>query len=224
MLRYVLLALTLSATPCFAQGAVVTPLPNETIVVKTIDANPAKVRPLNKPARNEFGFPEPVPPPPPKQGLSWGSNPPITPITVKPIPVVRTIWERGDPLPDWQRAAPNRKPLPPIVRLGKVPASRVGERTLPPPEYDHHYEGHLILKLVDSHLELLTLCEKQRQPNTLACARRAVDGERCWVFMLSDEQIRKRGYTTEILLRHEIGHCNGWPGDHPNAWPLPYTP
>lgn len=199
MLRYVLLALTLSATPCFAQGAVVTPLPNETIVVKTIDANPAKVRPLNKPARNEFGFPEPVPPPPPKQGLSWGDSPAYI-------------------------HAPDRKPLPPIVRLGKVPANRVGERTLPPPEYDHHYEGHLILKLVDSYSELLRLCGKERQPATLACARRTNDGERCFVHILTDDLIRRRGYTPEILMRHEIGHCNGWPGDHPNAWPLPYTP
>lgn len=163
------------------------------------------------------------------------------PNTFKKIPAnpVTTIWQQGDAkdprdlpdysvhpktLPSQQRAAFPAKPLPPIVRLGKVPANRVGERTLPPPEYDHHYEGHLILKVVNDHLELLILCGQEKKPATLACARRAVDGERCWVFMLSDELIKQRGYTPEILMRHEIGHCNGWPGDHPNAWPLPYTP
>ena len=25
------------------------------------------------------------------------------------------------------------------------------------------------------------------------------------------------GYTSEIVVRHEIGHCNGWPPDHPQG-------
>src|SRR5262245_11776782 len=40
--------------------------------------------------------------------------------------------------------------------------------------------------------------------------------------------MRARGWTTELLLRHEIGHCNGWPSDHsdpknpPAGWPAIY--
>jgi hypothetical protein len=27
--------------------------------------------------------------------------------------------------------------------------------------------------------------------------------------------MKARGWTTALLLRHETGHCNGWPSDHP---------
>jgi hypothetical protein len=32
--------------------------------------------------------------------------------------------------------------------------------------------------------------------------------------MASDEVIEAAGYTSEVVLRHETGHCNGWPKDH----------
>jgi hypothetical protein len=38
----------------------------------------------------------------------------------------------------------------------------------------------------------------------------------CHVIMLPDDVIRATGWTTGLLLRHELAHCNGWPGDHPN--------
>jgi hypothetical protein len=28
------------------------------------------------------------------------------------------------------------------------------------------------------------------------------------------------GLTMDITLRHEIAHCNGWPGDHRGALPI----
>ena len=40
--------------------------------------------------------------------------------------------------------------------------------------------------------------------------------------MVDDDVMRKWGWTTGMLLRHEIGHCNGWPGDHPDQRGLPW--
>src|SRR5215510_2543726 len=31
--------------------------------------------------------------------------------------------------------------------------------------------------------------------------------------------MKARGWTTALLLRHETGHCNGWPSDHPGQRP-----
>jgi len=41
--------------------------------------------------------------------------------------------------------------------------------------------------------------------------------------MVKDEVMRSRNWTTGLLLRHEIGHCNGWGADHEGergiSWP-----
>ena len=29
--------------------------------------------------------------------------------------------------------------------------------------------------------------------------------------------LNKHGSTLNFTMRHELGHCNGWPGDHPVA-------
>ena len=47
----------------------------------------------------------------------------------------------------------------------------------------------------------------------LGCAN-YVSSSICAVTMASDEVIEAAGYTAEIVLRHEVAHCNGWPKDH----------
>ena len=46
------------------------------------------------------------------------------------------------------------------------------------------------------------------------------------ISMVNDEVLRKWGWNSGLILRHEIGHCNGWAGDHPGiraiSWPTPY--
>lgn len=74
---------------------------------------------------------------------------------------------------------------------------------LPPPRFDHPPAIHVQVVEVD-RLGLELTC---RQPGLLACAKRMDDG--CWVFVLEGY----RGYPG--LMRHELGHCNGWPADHP---------
>src|SRR5262245_29405390 len=34
----------------------------------------------------------------------------------------------------------------------------------------------------------------------------------CKIYLASEDQIIKAGYTVNIVMRHEIGHCNGWIG------------
>jgi hypothetical protein len=36
---------------------------------------------------------------------------------------------------------------------------------------------------------------------------------KCTVWIMTDEELRKAGWDYNIVLRHEIGHCNGWRHD-----------
>src|SRR6516165_11704505 len=92
-------------------------------------------------------------------------------------------------------------------------------KILPPPEFDHVYEGDLTIVMVKTVEELLILCNIESQI-TLACSIRAYDGKSCLIMMVEDEAMRKRGWTTGLLLRHEMGHCNGWTQAHEGQRPV----
>jgi len=98
------------------------------------------------------------------------------------------------------RAAPFVKPIP-------TPTHKI----FPPVEYDHLYDGDLTIKMVDTLEELHEICEIT-DPKLLACSRR--NEWSCVIIMVKDEIMRQRNWTTGMLLRHEIGHCNGWGADH----------
>jgi hypothetical protein len=59
-------------------------------------------------------------------------------------------------------------------------------------------------------------CPPSAFPYHLGCGGPRSSGE-CHILRADDETIRKHGWTPEIVLRHEIGHCNGWRGHHPGA-------
>jgi hypothetical protein len=40
---------------------------------------------------------------------------------------------------------------------------------------------------------------------------------RCAVFLADDRIVRAAGHNPDIVLRHEIGHCNGWGPSHEGA-------
>jgi hypothetical protein len=86
---------------------------------------------------------------------------------------------------------------------------------LPPVQYDRYYEGDLTIMMVKDVDDLRAACGLNRQayPNVLACSIQRPRA--CLIILVDDEVMRKRGWTTGLLLRHEMGHCNGWPGDHP---------
>jgi len=77
---------------------------------------------------------------------------------------------------------------------------------LPPPEYDKPYGG----KLTKQFMPLADI-EKLCGARKLACA--TPTGDACETF------IPELGGTItlalqNVMVRHEIGHCNGWPPDH----------
>ena len=86
-------------------------------------------------------------------------------------------------------------------------------KILPPPEYDYVYEGDLTIVMVKTIEELRILCNVNN-PGTLACSIRAYDTKSCVIIMVEDEVMRRHGWTTGLLLRHEMGHCNGWTQAH----------
>ena len=85
-----------------------------------------------------------------------------------------------------------------------------------PPEFDKPYEGYLILKRPATEEEVKAHCPYDVLYH-IACASTAWDGRVCAVFIVADEVLAKYGLKLEGVLRHEIGHCLGWPKDHPGA-------
>jgi hypothetical protein len=58
--------------------------------------------------------------------------------------------------------------------------------------------------------EMIVLCPKTPAFGypRLGCSYRYETS--CAVFMATDEMIRAAGHDPRTVLRHEIGHCNGW--------------
>jgi hypothetical protein len=134
----------------------------------------------------------------------------ITTITESP-PIEPTIHAQALPAPVIPLA------IPPAA-----PAKQQQRYILPPVEYDRYYEGDLTIKMVESVEELRDACG-MKAPQMLACSMHTATA--CLIIMVPDYVMRKAGWTTGVLLRHEIGHCNGWAGNHPGqrAITLPTT-
>src|SRR5262249_20102553 len=106
------------------------------------------------------------------------------------------------------------------------PAQATDDRAiLPPPEYDHPYTGELLIIEVEKQQTLIDNCPtiyRNKPPNTPAIACTIRHEKSCVVLIASKDQFPwfqmiHKSYSYENVLRHEIGHCNGWPGDHPNS-------
>ena len=105
-----------------------------------------------------------------------------------------------------------------VLALFATSASAQTYVIVPPPEYDRAYKGHLIISRIDSTPEVGRLCG---QTDPMISCSQPRDNE-CDIIMATDDVIRTLGYSVDIVLRHEIAHCNGWPKDHPGG--LPYSP
>jgi hypothetical protein len=85
--------------------------------------------------------------------------------------------------------------------------------TLPPVEYDKPFAGKLEEVVVKSREEMDASCKRigfsePRVP--LACGK-LLAADHCVIYLARDEVYRSVGVTTELVRRHEVGHCNGWP-------------
>jgi hypothetical protein len=119
---------------------------------------------------------------------------------------------------------PANGPLPSPQNLPGLMANGAGiDNVLPPVEFDHPYQGVLTIKIIATLDELRDICPG-RMP--VACSERARDGSSCTIWRLPDWQIEtQHDEPVAVLMRHEIGHCNGWGDDHrgARAWIKPQT-
>jgi hypothetical protein len=104
------------------------------------------------------------------------------------------------------------------VKPAPMPAAKT-LAVLPPPEYDKPFAGKLTEIRVGPAI-MRSICPKTIYPVTLGCAYSTSDKSECVIVLVSDELIRAAGWTSEIVRRHEIGHCNGFPADHRGARPV----
>jgi hypothetical protein len=112
-----------------------------------------------------------------------------------------------------------------LLALAMTAASATaGElKIVPPPKYDHPYAGNLAIWPVKTQQQVRDACPnaKFNLGHALACTWRFPGGETCRIVMVPDDQIKAAGLPVELVKRHEIAHCNGWPADHDGA--LPYV-
>jgi hypothetical protein len=101
-------------------------------------------------------------------------------------------------------------------------AERARVRLMPPTEYDQPYSGSGDLRVTDavSQDEVRGLCVGAAWPKVgaLGCSMKKVWG--CHVVLAPEADLKRVGLTRGLTLRHEIAHCNGWPGDHRGALPI----
>jgi hypothetical protein len=105
-----------------------------------------------------------------------------------------------------------------------------GPGILPPLEYDRPYPGKLVVVRGDMDYMRATCPKVENYPFALGCSYRLTGGELgvCLV-IIADEETLKVGrhknyghtWSYNVVLRHEIGHCLGWPANHDGARPLP---
>jgi len=82
---------------------------------------------------------------------------------------------------------------------------------LPPPEYDKPFTGKLLIRRFETEEEIVEVCKGSSK---VACAARSVDGSTCHLFIAGDRVIKSHHTTWLFVLRHELGHCNGWTKAH----------
>src|SRR5262249_43508125 len=100
---------------------------------------------------------------------------------------------------------------------------------LPPPAYDRPFDGPTIIIRGDAAL-MKQLCPKTSYPITLGCQRFLTDiadavtptplGKTCIVVIAKDEILQAEGWSYEVVKRHEVAHCAGWPSNHLGARPV----
>jgi hypothetical protein len=84
----------------------------------------------------------------------------------------------------------------------------------PPAEYDIPYSGVLMLQRMSID-QLHRVCPNRQ---TLACSFKKIGNAGCLIIMPPDEYIEQHSrQDPNKVFRHELGHCNGWPGDHPGS-------
>ena len=94
------------------------------------------------------------------------------------------------------------------------------DKLLPPPKYDHAYNGPVVVYRAGSQADIRLKCKRMEVPAhipLMGCSWSATSAHPCLIVVADDETITEWGWTRNIVLRHEIAHCSGWPWNHPGA-------
>ena len=129
------------------------------------------------------------------------------------------------------RTAPIRLLALTLLATSAVAGERPGftdTRLVPPKEYDRPYTGIGIGKLevvyASSQDEVRRLCPGSAFPaaGAYGCAHSEHNGYTggCRIIVAPEADLKRVGLWTALVIRHETGHCNGWPGDHRGALPI----
>lgn len=88
---------------------------------------------------------------------------------------------------------------------------------LPPPQYDHPYEHRLIVETLP-YFEVDARCGKAFRARFEGCSWQFKDGmgnPTCHIIYPRLQDVNADVMVS--LIRHETGHCVGWPADHPDG-------
>jgi hypothetical protein len=97
-----------------------------------------------------------------------------------------------------------------------------GPRLVPPKEFDRPFAAKVIVVTARDQNHVRELCPKAKFIAgfpALACSYLTSAWD-CKIVVAADDVIKAVGFPPELVKRHEIAHCNGWPADHGGA--LPY--
>lgn len=90
----------------------------------------------------------------------------------------------------------------------------------PPARFDHAYSGKLTIRYLPQK-QVVSACAKlfakyrvaaTSYPNQHGCS--AITSDTSCTVIVIDKMFAFA--TPKAVLRHEIGHCNGWPSNHPD--------
>src|SRR5262245_46702975 len=109
------------------------------------------------------------------------------------------------------------KPEPPDPQTSIRPRDPPKGGVLPPLEYDHPYTKGVLIEVRGNKEKMGKLCPKSSFPITLGCAY--AHERDCTIVIADDDILKAQGLNYQIVLRHEVGHCNNWPNSHAGARP-----
>jgi hypothetical protein len=97
--------------------------------------------------------------------------------------------------------------------------TRPQDYLLPPLEDDYPYRGTLTIVRDEKDFPWFADCPgvPTRRPAGCTMKWHRADGSlepRCHVYIAPDEVLNAYGFPYPSVLRHEVGHCNGWGRDH----------
>jgi hypothetical protein len=86
---------------------------------------------------------------------------------------------------------------------------------LPPPQYDKPYTGQLNIATIP-YWNMGNVCNMiAPQGQHMEACSFAMTPQQCLVYLPRLSDVGQSRLAD--LTKHEIAHCNGWPGNHPGA-------